>query len=50
MQSLPTQGLSKSELNARNDKRAASLYCRRQEIERRNEQKALEQQLKEVWQ
>ncbi|SNY95531.1 hypothetical protein [Halomonas sp. hl-4] len=49
MQSLPTRGLSKQELNTRNDKRAASLYCRRREIERRNEQKALERQTREFW-
>lgn len=47
---LPTKALSKQELNSRNDKAAASRYALRREIERRNEQKALEDQLMEVWQ
>lgn len=50
MQSLPTQALSKSELNNRNDRAAASRYALRREIERRNEQRALERQTMEVWQ
>jgi hypothetical protein len=49
MATLPTKALSKSELNSRNDKTAAARYSLRRVIDQRKADKALQAQLREVW-
>ncbi|MGS2743573.1 PA3496 family putative envelope integrity protein [Halomonas sp. LS-001] len=46
---LPTKAITKSELNRRNDKQAAARYSRRRDIDNRNAERRLQQQLREVW-
>jgi hypothetical protein len=50
MQSMQPLALTKSQLNSRNDKRAASRYARRLDIDNRNAERRLERSLREVWQ
>lgn len=46
---LPTKAITKGELNSRNDQVAAVRYSRRREIDQRKADKALRDQLREVW-
>ncbi|BCA91922.1 hypothetical protein HMSLTHF_16970 [Vreelandella aquamarina] len=49
METLPTKAITKQELNSRNDKAAAVHYSKRREIDLRNERRALQRQIGEVW-
>ncbi|WP_404377848.1 PA3496 family putative envelope integrity protein [Vreelandella aquamarina] len=49
METLPTKAITKGELNSRNDKAAAVHYSKRREIDLRNERRALQRQIGEVW-
>ena len=49
METRPTKAITKGELNSRNDKAAAVRYSKRREIDRRNERRALQRQIGEVW-
>lgn len=49
METLPTKAITKQELNSRNDKAAAVHYSKRREIDLRNEHRALQRQIGEVW-
>lgn len=50
MQTLKPLALTKSQINARNDKRAAERYNRRRDIDNRLAERRLAGQLREVWQ